>query len=109
MPSTEPERPRTEPEIIPPDRFAGEEPRREPPHDGYERYTGYAHERSTRRIYIGRIGPLGMAFAALLGLALAVLLLALLLGAFLIAIPIAALVVGGTLIAGLFCRLFRQR
>jgi uncharacterized membrane protein len=97
MPSIEPERPRAEPEIIPPDRIAEEELRRAARLRGYESYeqkTGY------QRIYIGRIGPFGMALAALIAAALAIVVVALLVGAFLIAIPIAALVVAGVVIAG---------
>jgi hypothetical protein len=78
----EPERPRAEPEILPPDRSRGRgwPP---PPH-------GYSQARSTHRVYVTRIGPLGFALLTLaLGLFAAVFLL-ILIGTALIWIPLAA-------------------
>ncbi len=103
MPSIEPERPRAEPEIIPPDRIEEEERRRAARLAAYERASGY------RRIYIARIGPLGMFLLALFAGALAIVLLVLAVGAFLIWIPIVALVVAGAVIAGLFRSVLRRR
>lgn len=103
MSSIEPERPRSEPEIIPPDRVAEDELRRAARHAAYEEVGGY------QRIYVGRIGPFGMMLVALLGAALAILIVALLIGAFLVAIPIAALVVAGALLAGFFRSVLRRR
>ncbi|HWP26846.1 MAG TPA: MaoC family dehydratase [Xanthobacteraceae bacterium] len=80
MPSTEPERPRTEPEIIPPDRIAEEELRRAVRLGAYEESHRY------RRISVTRIGPLGMFVLALLAGAFAMVLLLLLVGAFLICV-----------------------
>jgi len=79
--SDEPERPRREPEIIPPDRGRG--PNWPPPH-------GFTQMRGTHRLYVGRIGPFGFALLMLaIGLFAAVFLLVLI-GAALIWIPIVA-------------------
>jgi hypothetical protein len=103
MPGIEPERPRAEPEIIPPDRIEEEELRRAARLAAYERAGSY------QRIYVARIGPLGMFLLALLAGALVIVLLVLLVGAFLIWIPIVALMVAGAVIAGLFRSVFRRR
>ena len=92
----QPERPRTEPEIIPPD---GQ--------DGYGRrapaWPPYGFN-STQRVYVGRIGPLGFALMLLvLGLLGGVFLLALI-GAALIWIPLVAAVV----IIAAISRIWRQ-
>ena len=50
----EPERPRQEPEIIPPDKNSSRGSAWPPSH-------GYAEARGSRRIYVARIGPLGFA------------------------------------------------
>jgi hypothetical protein len=89
-----PERPRVEPEIIPPDG------RRRPPwqnHDG-------AARRGTGRIYVTRLGPFGFAMM-LLGLAIlfaAILVIAI--GTVLIWIPVLAVFAVGAAIFGLFRR-----
>jgi hypothetical protein len=98
--SNEPERPRVEPEIIPPNRFD----RR----DGDENWPpahGYTQMRGTHRVYVGRIGPFGFALIMLVaGLLVAVLLL-ILIGAALIWIPVVAVLVVIAAISGLFRRL----
>jgi hypothetical protein len=79
------ERPRREPEIIPPDRT-------HPGPDG--------SFRASHRVYVARLGPFGMAMAALaLGL-VGVLVLLLLFGAFLISIPLAVLLIAIAIISG---------
>jgi len=79
----EPERPRFEPEIIPPDRST---PDREwPPY-------GFREARGTQRIYVRQIGPLGFGLILLVVVLLAVVLLLVLIGTALIWIPIAAAV-----------------
>ncbi len=97
----EPERPRTEPEIIPPDRRGGANdrgPSWPPPY-------GYTQMRGTHRIYVSRIGPFGFALIMLIvGLLAAVLLLALI-GAALIWIPVVAVLVIAAAISGLLRRL----
>jgi hypothetical protein len=87
--SREGEQPRTEPEIFRP----GERitPSRTDPFGGSE----FVH-----RVYVGRLGPFGLAMLAL-GFAVAVvLLLALLVGALLFWIPIVVIIVAATIFAG---------
>jgi hypothetical protein len=92
----EPERPRHEPEIIPPDRDSGRSSAWPPSH-------GY-NQRRSQRIYVTRIGPLGFALLMLIvGLFAGVLLLALI-GAALIWIPIAAALLIVAAIAGVLRR-----
>jgi hypothetical protein len=92
--SNQPERPRVEPEIIPPDRGRGQS---WPPY-------GYARAQSTHRVYVTRIGPLGFALMMLvIGLLLVVFLFALV-GAALIWIPVVAAVV----LIAFISRLFRR-
>jgi hypothetical protein len=94
--SNEPERPRVEPEILPPDRSGRNRGDGWPPH-------GYSN--GPQRIFVTRIGPFGFALAMLVvGLLVAVLLL-LLIGTVLIWLPfVAAIVIIGA-IAGLLRRL----
>jgi hypothetical protein len=92
----QPERPRVEPEILPPDRGSGRG--WPPPPYGY---TG----QSTHRIYVSRIGPFGFALLLLvIGLLSGVLLLVLV-GAALIWIPVVAVLVIIAAISGLLRRL----
>lgn len=92
----EPERPRHEPEIIPPERHSRRGSAWQP--NGYTQYGG-------QRIYITRMGPLGFALLILMiGLFGGVLLLALV-GAALIWIPIAAVLVVIAAISALLRRL----
>jgi len=94
----EPELPRAEPEIIPPDRSGGRGPNWPPPY-------GSAQTRGTHRVYVSKIGPFGFALLLLvIGLFSGVLLLALI-GAALIWIPVVAVLVVIAAISGLFRRL----
>lgn len=95
--SNEPERPRAEPEILPPDRSGRNGQSGWPPY-------GYSQGSGTHRVFVTRIGPFGFALAMLVvGLFAAVLLL-LLIGTALIWLPfVAAIVILGAL-AGLFRR-----
>jgi hypothetical protein len=86
----QPERPRAEPEIIPPDRGGGPG-RREPtwPSPPY----GYTQTHGTHRVYVSRIGPFGFAlFMLVVGLLAAVMLL-ILIGTALLWIPLVAVLV----------------
>jgi hypothetical protein len=86
MPSikNQPERPRSEPEIIPPGKNRPEPNSAWPPH------YGYSQSRSTHRIYVSRIGPLGFAiFVLIIAMFGGVFLLALI-GAALIWFPLLA-------------------
>jgi len=80
MPSNrdQPERPRREPEIIPPGNDRPGRDSRWPPSHGFN------ERRSTHRVYVSRIGPLGFA--------LVLLMLALFGGVFLLALVGAALI-----------------
>ncbi len=98
-----PERPRSEPEIIPPDRT-----RREPPSGsgwtgGWPPY-GYARTRSTERIFVTRVGPVGLALVLLVIAFIAAVVLLTLLGAVLIWLPVIAVLAIVAAVAGLFRR-----
>jgi hypothetical protein len=98
--SNRPERPRLEPEIIPPARS-----RREAGWQ-YEVWSPYVSSSAggTHRLYVARLGPLGLTLLmALIGIVVAVLVLAVV-GAILIWIPILALLVG----AGFIFRFWRR-
>lgn len=93
----EPERPRHEPEIIPPDKNSGRSSAW-PPSYGF-------NQTRRQRIYVTRIGPLGFALLILVvGLFAGVLLLALI-GAALIWIPIAAVLLVIAAVTGVLRRL----
>ena len=83
-----PDNPRSEPEIIPPDHA----------------------ERGTERvrIYVAKPSPLGLILMTLIVGLLSAAILALLLGAFLLVLPLAVLVATGLLVAGLV-RFYFQR
>jgi len=103
--SNRPERPRAEPEIIPPDRngrpgdrrFDGRGPAWPPP---FGTTAGGTH-----RVYVGRIGPLGFALLLLVIGFLAAFMLFILIGAALIWIPVVAVLLIVAAIAGLLRRL----
>lgn len=95
--SQEPERPRAEPEIIPPDR-------RRPDERGWPAYD-YSQVHGTQRVYVGRIGPFGFALIMLVVGLLAAIMLLLLIGTALIWIPLVAVLVIIAAISGLFRRL----
>ncbi|MGA7786969.1 MAG: hypothetical protein WCA56_02260 [Xanthobacteraceae bacterium] len=100
--SDQPERPRVEPEIIPPDcnRARNDRGAGWPPSpDGFARMHG------TQRIFVGRIGPFGFALVMLVVGFLAAILLLLLIGAALIWIPVVAAFIVIAAISGLFRRL----
>jgi hypothetical protein len=84
--SNKPERPRTEPEIIPPDRGGGRDGGGWPPPYGY---TG----RDAHRLYVTRIGPIGFALLMLVIGLFAGIMLLILVGAALIWIPVVIVLV----------------
>jgi hypothetical protein len=101
MPSNrdQPERPRREPEIIPPGNDRPGRDSRSPPSHGFN------ERRSTHRVYVSRIGPLGFALLLLmLALFGGVFLLALI-GAALIWFPVLLVFAVIAAIAGLIRRL----
>lgn len=95
--SNEPERPRTEPEILPPDHGHPQD-RCWPPH-------GFGEMHGTQRIYVGRIGSFGFLLIMLVAALFAVLLLLLLIGTALIWIPVVAVFLVIAAISGVFRRL----
>jgi len=90
-----PERPRVEPEIIPPDRSGHYSPWSSDP---------FTTTRGTQRLYITRVGPFGIALLLLAFAAVAAIILIAVLGAVLIWIPIVAV----ALIAGALFRVLRR-
>jgi hypothetical protein len=98
--SNEPERPRFEPEIIPPHRSGGDD--RE---EAWRPVYGYTQTRGAHRVYVGRIGPFGFALIMLIAGFLVAILLLILVGAALIWIPVVAVLVLIAAVSGLFRRL----
>lgn len=96
----QPERPRAEPEILPPDRDGGRANWRRAP----LRRDGFDEIHSTHRVYVGRVGPFGIALLLLAIAAVIAIILIVVLGAVLIWIPLIAVAV---VMAALF-RLFRR-
>ena len=103
--SNKPERPRAEPEILPPERSGAPDDRRfggrgtnMPPPFG-------TTARGTRRIYVGRIGPLGFALLLVAIALLGALMLFILIGAALIWIPVVTVLLVIAAISGLLRRL----
>jgi hypothetical protein len=95
--SNEPERPRVEPEILPPDRSGRAA--------GGDGWPPRPHGSGSQRIFVTRIGPFGFALAMLvIGLFAAVLLL-LLIGTALIWLPLVAAILIVGAVAGLLRRL----
>jgi hypothetical protein len=91
----QPEQPRVEPEIIPPDRTG-----RDSPWSPY----GFTDARGTHRVFVTRMGPFGIALLLLAIAAVVTIVLIAVLGAVLIWIPIVAIVV----IAGALLRALRR-
>ena len=101
MPSnkSQPERPRREPEIIPPVKDRPERNSAWPPN------YGYSQTRSTHRIYVSRIGPLGFALFMLIAVLCGGVLLLALIGAALIWFPVLLVFALIAAVAGLIRRL----
>lgn len=92
-----PEQPRYEPEIIPPGAT----------HDPFRSRATFGSQR-TQRIFVGRIGPLGIVMIALVVGFIIALVLVLLLGAFLLWIPIVGLLLAGGLISAAWRKYIRR-
>jgi len=95
--------PRSEPEIIPPDRTRPEWARnhRDP--------WASADSFGSRRIYVRRLGPGGIFLLALLIASLAAVIFVILIGAVLIWIPVAILIFFAAAVAGMMRRYFLRR
>jgi hypothetical protein len=98
-----PRRQPTEPEIIPP----GQEPAdlRGGRPDPWTHFS--VHGTGTHRVYVRRIGPVGILLVAALIGTLAALVFVMLIGAFFIAIPVAALLLVAAIVGGLMRRFLR--
>jgi hypothetical protein len=99
----QPERPRQEPEIIPPEINP-------PGNDWRDRQSAwprqrYAESRSTHRIYVSRIGPLGFAILVLIVAMFGGVLLLAIIGAVLIWLPVLAVLAVIAAISALVRRL----
>lgn len=94
----QPEYPRVEPEIIPPDHS-----RAWPP--GWRSHPDFYQVRGTHRIQVTRLGPFGIAIMLLAFAVLTAAILLALIGAVLLWLPVVALIVGALVAA----RLFRRR
>ncbi len=94
------EKPRSEPEIIPPDRAEGTRSR--------PRARIFTDTRGSERVYITRIGPLGIILSILTAGILTAVIVALLLGALLIWLPLVMLFVAVVVISGLLRTYFKR-
>jgi hypothetical protein len=99
--SNEPERPRVEPEILPPDRTGRNTSGQSwpPPPYGYAQGSGGSH-----RIFVTRIGPLGFGLFMLVAALFVAVLLLLLIGTALIWLPFVLML----LVVGAIARVWRQ-
>ena len=100
QPKPQAEEPRSEPEIIPPDRTG-----RRSEHTS-SRARVFVNSHGTERIYIATPGPLGIILVVLVAGILSAVLLILLLGAFLIWVPLLAFFIAGAVVAGILRRKF---
>ena len=98
MKSTHPERPRGEPEIIPPGRTQSRSSVKWTSHE----------QRGTHRIYVTRLGPFSTVILILTFAALLAILSLILIGTFLIWIPVAVFLIVIALISGWWQRIFRH-
>jgi hypothetical protein len=94
------EKPRAEPEIIPPNRDDRQ--------SGTVRIRVFADGNSVRHVYIARLGPLGVLMLALMIGILFVMILVLLVGAFLIWIPLVGMLVAAGITSSLLRGYFRR-
>ena len=93
----------TEPEIIPP----GQEPT-DWPRGQTDPWASFVYGSGTRRVYVRRIGPIGiLLLAALIG-TIAALVFVVMVGIFVIWIPIAVLLFVAAIVGGLMRRYMRQ-
>jgi hypothetical protein len=96
------EKPRSEPEIIPPD--SGDRQSR----SSAAGIRVFLDDSVVRHIYVARLGPLGMVVLPLMVGILFAITLVLVLGAFLIWIPLIGLLVAAAIISSLLRAYFRQ-
>jgi hypothetical protein len=95
-------RPPSEPEIIPPER--GQTDRMRDQRGPWVSVDVHG----TRRVYVGRVGPLGIILLALLIGTLAAVVFVVVLGAFLIWVPVAMLLFAAAILGGILRRHLRR-
>ncbi|AVT83752.1 hypothetical protein [Rhodopseudomonas palustris] len=95
--SRPPERPRYEPEIIPPGQT----------HDPMGTRI-FIDQNTTEHVFVGKVGPLGLFLMALAIGAVIAVVLVLLLGAFLLWIPVVGLLIAAGVVAGVLRPLFSR-
>lgn len=95
----QPERPRAEPEIIPPDRSGPRSDWRNSPWSAEP----FGRTRASHRVYVTRVGPFGIALMILAIAAILAIIMVAVLGAVLIWIPVVAVVI----VAAALIRLLR--
>ena len=91
------ERPRSEPEIIPPEHIEARS----------GKWRSF-HQRRTYRVHVTRLGPFSSLAVVLVMLAALVASFSLVIGAFLILIPLAVVLIAAALISGWWQRIFRR-
>jgi len=96
------EKPRAEPEIIPPSRDDRQ------PRSYTARIRMFVNDDGARHIYVARLGPLGILLIALMIGIFFAFMLVLLLGAFLIWIPLVGLLVAAAILSSVLRAYFRQ-
>jgi hypothetical protein len=96
------ENPRSEPEIIPPDR-AGRRTEQ-----GRPQTRVFIDAHGTERVYIARLGPLGVILSVLTTGILATVMLVLLFATFLIWVPLVIFFIAGAMIVGLLRTYYRR-
>ena len=102
MANNESEQPRSEPEIIPPERAVDDDMGRA------ARLWSFRDGGEYHRIYVARIGPFGIFLIALAAAALSILILLFVVGAFLIWIPIVGLLVAAAILSSLLRNVFHR-
>jgi hypothetical protein len=96
------EKPRSEPEIIPPDHAERRTTQ------GRPRTRVFIDTQGTERVYVAKLGPLGIILAVLTTGILSAVMLILLFGAFLIWMPLVVFFIAGAIISGLLRTYFRR-
>ena len=96
------EKPRSEPEIIPPDRAERRTAR------GTPRTRVFINAHGTERVYATKLGPLGIILAVLTTGILSAVMLILLFATFLIWVPLVIFFIAGAIISGLLRTYFRR-
>lgn len=97
------DRPRVEPEIIPPG-----DPRARSAYGSGDARTWRSAD-GTQRVYVARVGPFGFAMVALAAALIAALVFLFVLGAFVIVIPLAGLLLAAAIVSSMLRGSFRRQ